>query len=451
MTRREDGKQWTVQEKTPPLLQYDLGRYVSQPCASPDLAPAAVCSITRRLAHGTFWTWARYNIGHAAEILYKCWSFWHERSLQISGSSRQERLLVDTIQHSTAFKSAWATKMLAAMGARFRGDLPSRCAVLWAVPMRDNRPGAGDAWFPTPQHAWALTSQLMGSRISSNGLLPHEPPLLARSVRVGVLQRGGTYHHESSRDWPHSRAFVASLQERPLPGVESAEILALHSNLTLKEQTMAVRRHQIIVSTHGSHSVSLAFIQPCTVVIELLSASYLLPMFGELAIAAGGRNFMVFQAPSVRDALRATVTTFRVGSAAYLEKKRNAGNFAQLQVDRLREMVVPAIAARRRCLAGDHSVAPDGLPVMGFAQLAHGASPNSTNTGLLDGSTALPPCFSCYSGSSSCCESKDARKAYFGEGGYACPQCLEGFRAMNSSVGCAMFAGICRLPDMVRS
>ena len=50
-------------------------------------------------------------------------------------------------------------------------------------------------------------------------------------------------------------------------------------------QAEAVRRYAIIVSAHGSHSVGLAYIRPCTVLLELLSPSWLLPLFSGLAVS----------------------------------------------------------------------------------------------------------------------------------------------------------------------
>ncbi len=64
----------------------------------------------------------------------------------------------------------------------------------------------------------------------------------------------------------------------------------MNMNMSLAAQAHRVREYDIIITTHGSHSVSLAFIKPCTVVLELLHDSYLVPMFGQLA---GGRSFFL--------------------------------------------------------------------------------------------------------------------------------------------------------------
>ena len=60
----------------------------------------------------------------------------------------------------------------------------------------------------------------------------------------------------------------------------------------------------LIITTHGSQSVSLAFLRPCTVVFEALAASYLVPgLFGQLAEEAGAAVFFLHSAPTVRDAV----------------------------------------------------------------------------------------------------------------------------------------------------
>ena len=100
----------------------------------------------------------------------------------------------------------------------------------------------------------ALTTGAPGSRGLRLGLLVRA----ADRLKEG---RSGTESH--GRDWREVQKLADMVNARSpnSSGIASAAVFLLH-NLTLREQAAAVREYDLIITTHGSHSVSLAFIRP---------------------------------------------------------------------------------------------------------------------------------------------------------------------------------------------
>ena len=435
--------QWIMTEKTPTELQYDLSRSVRLPCHESDAPPSkAVCVVSRRTVSGTVWNMAvQGQIGHQAQFLFKCWSFFQEHP-------NAKRIMVDSIQHrGFSNRSVWASKMARALHIEFALSIPKSCAVLWGAPTRNGVPGVGENWFPTPHAAWAMTAQVMRTGFSSSaGLLPGERRRAFGDVNVGVLRRASSRQwkataDERGRDWTQHEQFVRSVQSRPIQGVANASNFMLGNSLSLAQQAEEVRQYDIIITPHGSQSVGLAFIRPCTVVIEVLAAKYLVAMFSDLAIDAGGRSLMlVHGAPSVLAAAAMTMNTFR-GNSQRLNQARNAGSFDSLGVETVRDAVATALSIRQRCLAGDNRTAFDGVPTLGGFHDARASWLNVSLRGAAD------HCFHCTARDAACCSSVEAHAAYYHEGAYACGHCMATFRAQSLPAECQQ--GACRLPDMV--
>ena len=432
---------WSSVEKTPTRLRYDVSRYRRLPCDSDSQTEKAVCLIDRRVVRGTVWAMARSQIGHQAQFVFKCWSFFHQHP-------HAARVVVDNIHHHSGFaNNSWGARMVEALAMRFEARVPRSCAVVWAVPTRNGVPGLSEGWFPTARAAWALTAQVMGVGMDASGLLPSEladtEQQLQRRVHVGVLRRAPAQQykataHELGRDWQQHTAFVDSVRSRPIAGVASASSFVLGRHMTLQQQVEAIRKYEVIISPHGSHSVSLAFVRPCTVLVEVLAGAYLVTMFGELAIDAGGRSVMLVHDESSSSAAVRTMHTFQ-GSSRTLLKQRNAGAFETLGVETVREAVVKALDARRRCLAGDDDVPFDGVPSLGGV-----ANADSWLNATLR--NASGHCFYCKAQDDACCTSAEAHTAYYHEGSYACAHCMARFRSQSLPDDCQQ--GHCRLPDL---
>ena len=413
-------RDWSMVQRSPQHLQFDARRCARLPCENVSSAPVAVCVISTRLVRGSIWQWSGYNIGHAAQFLFKCWSFWHEVA-----AASPVRLIVDTTRERRRFfASTWASNMLAAMSARFAPRLPSDCALLWGAPQRTLGRGGDrlpDAWFASPRHASALKTQVMGPRMADADQ--------RGGTRVVVLRRGSSYTSasEGSRDWPHAEAFVAAANAAPprvgpRPGAISAEMLWLH-NESLVRQAELVHSADVIFTPHGSHGVSLAFVKRCAVVVELIPASYLTPMFADLAIEAGARAILLFRAPSVQAAINTTLAARQWadghrGGGARMAASRNAGHFDELHISTAQAALRKALELKERCLSADASVHSDGLEP------------------LLPG---VISCASCHRPEDSprCCEAGETMSSYFLHGGYACPRCLPRLtRLPISAAGC---------------
>ena len=315
---------WSLSQKSPSGLSFDVFRSVDLPCPSGGNRPA-VCLVHPVVSRGVTWHWSRTNIGHAAQYLFKCWSFFQR-------FPSLDRQIVDVIQGRMNFSQSWSVAMVEAMKATFVQLPPPRCAVVWSPPTRLWYPGYGESWFHSPRDAWQLTATVLGlppNRGLHGGFLePAGPAAQHRgrrahpslgvphaAARVGVLERGAIHYSKQtkksavSRVWPAGGELVDLVRARRPAAVSEASQFYLH-NMTLREQALKVREYDVIISTHGSQSVSLAFIRPCTVFLEILNEEYLISMFGQLAIESGGRAFFLHPGPSVDESVARTMASF---------------------------------------------------------------------------------------------------------------------------------------------
>ena len=196
-------------------LTFDTGRYQLTPGCAPaadDAAPggalplptgALVCLSPRGHKKVTHWRWARGNIGHAAQYLFKCWSFIvateqqladqeeseqapHHRSNRshhhqhLTPSPRQ-RLIIDRLYPRQGAAQIfggqpWALKTMAAMNlsvAWATQRLPA-CSALWSVPLRALAPGDGDVFFDKPRSAWRLAAATLRLSLHHTGMFAGE-------------------------------------------------------------------------------------------------------------------------------------------------------------------------------------------------------------------------------------------------------------------------------------
>eukprot|EP00966_Prymnesium_polylepis_P006872 158304-Prymnesium_polylepis.1 len=139
---------WTLVPKSPNAITFDTRRYVTLPCENKSLTStrAAYCVAAQPVTRGLAWRFAVTNVGHAAQHLFKCWSFFmdHESSERFIYDRMAPTWAID----SHAFKrNTFARLMVESMGARVvlsynRSLLPRSCAVQWLVPSRSFFPGS---------------------------------------------------------------------------------------------------------------------------------------------------------------------------------------------------------------------------------------------------------------------------------------------------------------------
>ena len=240
--KREPGQSSTVaplMEKLPSRLTFDMSRFATTPCrcSSPGAlectraltAPdAAVCVINERVGHGRAFRWSHSNIGHAAQYLFKCWS-WFDLFPQAS------RILWVQIIGAYGYRMPWATALVSAMNATWIGHATRApaCAALWAVPTRYLWPGWGESFF-----ASVTSAQRLSALVLPRAMPRHEQ---SRGLMVGVSNRA------DERRWVGAEAFVASLRARLPSGVAGAASWSMH-NKTLREQIDLIRSHDVLIA-----------------------------------------------------------------------------------------------------------------------------------------------------------------------------------------------------------
>ena len=466
---------------------------------------------------------------HAALFLFKCWSFFLAVE-QSSPTGISERIIVDLLLHTDRLTHKWPAMLMDAMKVRF-APLPTRCAHLWAAPSRPYYPGWGEAWFDRPSAAWALTSTLLGEPLryeyryeQSSGPLSgplgmgaefRAAPYVLQSstqaaspaqggVRVGLLDRTDRDSSEVYRRWPHAATLVEMVRRERPSDIASATAFTLDGNQTLKDQAAHVRTYDVIVTTHGSQSVSLAFIRPCTVFIEILSADYLVPgLFGQLVEDAGGVAFFLHAARDVNEAMQRTVAPLLATAHKRnhgwnalhrsFASHRMSGHFETLSARTVFEALLLGAQAHHECLAQSGALGPSlrgdmqggrhrgaqraeslevitaALPVLGGTRFAEGrgemqdAKEHAPRTSRRcfwchpqgadedgNGAGSGPRAIESDNSHDDCCESFVAKESY-AAGGYACARCLTRFARKDTHSACgdanASLREHCRLPE----
>ena len=305
---------WTVVQRSASQPTYDINVSVKiSPCSasnssntsSSPTSRTAVCVVAGGSNGGNaaYWRWSKDGIGHSVSYLLKCWSFW---VLQERQYGRVEKLLVDAIAHRKEWNSPWSQDLMTSMGARFEHhNQLSRypCLLMWncmSKPFEE-----GESFFPRPWFARELVRRFpaaMRPEMLPGFWIPEGAGEAA--LRLGVLNR------RDERRWPEAACFlerlpqarpsgrlvaVASKADRstsvvtkatsgPAPNVATAIYTHgmyrgeewVNDGSTLVQQMLAIRRHHVIISPHGAQLANLAFASACTVLLEILPASFMI-------------------------------------------------------------------------------------------------------------------------------------------------------------------------------
>ena len=423
---------WTLVAKSPNAITYETQRFVTLPCKEKPRAFAAYCLAARPVTRGLAWRFSVTNVGHAAQHLFKCWSFFMEHE-------SYDRFIYDTLAvtsevDSHAFKrNKFARMMVEAMHAKVilfynTTELPRYCGVEWKVPTRLYYPGWGESFFNRPQAAWKLTAAvLQTSLVLPQGLLAGESAQQETGLKVGVLGRGKSSTGEDRRrHWPHAIDFVEMVRRQGSSlGVANASEFVL-DGLSLREQALAIRQQDVIITTHGSHSVSLAFLKRCSVVVEILAERYMVTLFSQLATEVGARVFLMHSGTSALSAANRTGDAQL--SIAHSSAARNGGRFDTLSAERVFSALPIALRARAACLRGgddDFPVPYDGIPTLGGMSAFKSSLQQDSRH-----------CFECVTARASCCDSREAISEY-ADSGFACNHCMERYARWTKSDACA--------------
>jgi hypothetical protein len=114
----------------------------------------------------------------------------------------------------------------------------------------------------------------------------HHGPSNTLPIRVLIIDRA-----KKSRHWLY--AAETKTQLKAIWGNDGEVIVKIVSNPggTLLKQARLFHSADIIISSHGAQLTNLAFIRPCTVVVEIFPYAYYMGFFQTLVLAAEGIAF----------------------------------------------------------------------------------------------------------------------------------------------------------------
>ena len=137
--------------------------------------------------------------------------------------------------------------------------------------------GALHGWFLHPVDAVILQSAVLGD----NPCAPVRKVLTDPNVQVLVLNR------RTDRKLMHASAVAKFLQTKPF--IKAVSLATFEDSPgSLRHQAKMLHDVQVLIATHGAGNTNIAFMRPCSIVIELFPRLFFIPhYFGSLAERAG--------------------------------------------------------------------------------------------------------------------------------------------------------------------
>jgi len=224
----------------------------------------AVCVIPKDAFHV-------HHTPHAAQQLYKCWSWWrsHPRAQPVL---RDETGLLALSPLSPFAGGLYFGFRL--LGVHMPDSLTPGQALQAVRPVRHQGwPGDEEQWFLDARHARELRDALVRTT----------PP--GRGPRIGLLQRERVRRLLGEEIIMDALAAVAPVDR------------ATFEHLGFREQAEFMSGHDILVSPHGAQLTAIPFMPDCGGVVELFPRYLWLPgFFGALALNSGLEHLAVYQA-----------------------------------------------------------------------------------------------------------------------------------------------------------
>lgn len=159
------------------------------------------------------------------------------------------------------------------------------------------------------------------------------------SIHILILDRKG-----STRDWAFSRHAKRMLEQQQYIGEKNATVIVVvnyvesFSEMTLIQQAKAFHSADIVISPHGAQLANLAYIRPCTVVVELFPPGFYLQFFQSLVVAAGGISYEGYPSSRVfRDRYQDSLLSRENGTARGILRSARILASPQGLVDKLPE------------------------------------------------------------------------------------------------------------------
>jgi hypothetical protein len=299
----------------------------ASPLPSP-LTTLAVCRFRQELPFAG-------HFPHAMQQLYRCVSWWRHQQQQPlpQGYDAVHAVLL------------WEDKILPPPNPFLRGFLrllhesslhvttvanvptANRTTLVRVAQVRLDDGGLYDYRLHTPADATAL-------REAASSILPMDDDVCPSAPRITILNR------RKKRRILNVGALQARLSMPPQPPPPTVRYF---ENSTFREQVSVMARTDILVSPHGAQLVSLPFLPPCAVILEVLPTGYYAPeFFGTLAAAAGRRHAYLYLG---------TNRTAEVAAASATPRSRATARRRSLcvPVTRLHEAVEAARVVWQQC------------------------------------------------------------------------------------------------------
>lgn len=235
------------------------------------------------------------HIPHFAQVAFPCWSVLH----QFASAKRYIKLNRIQLKKLT---SKWIIDLMETFqdaGITFLDHGTSEVGpkgieeTVWTVSIDKQNNGGfprelEDLKFSVENSKYFLNSHLdvqalqrhvLATNFTQGSQRRHRMPL-----RALLIDRAG-----STREWIYSNETASQIKQEWGDDIHVKVISTL--NGTLHEQAMEMHNADIIISPHGAQLTNLAFICPCTAVLELFPRNYYLGYFQPLVLSAGGIAF----------------------------------------------------------------------------------------------------------------------------------------------------------------
>ena len=250
------------------------------------------------------------HIPHFSQVVFPCWSILQRfpnanRSLQLRNIDLKDltsEWILDLLQvfrdagiqvledgHADADEPLAATKRNVRRRLDYRNNTETRSsdwiATLNKVPSGGFPQKKHDSTFPIQnsryfsKHSDVQTLQryVLGDEYKSVGTV-------SLPLRVLLIDRAG-----GSREWSLSNDTASQIKKVWGDDVHVKVVSNFHGSL--RDQALEMHNADIIISPHGAQLTNLAFIRPCTAVLELFPRGYYLGYFQPLVLSAGGVSF----------------------------------------------------------------------------------------------------------------------------------------------------------------
>ena len=294
---------------------------------------------------------------HAAEVLLPCWNYFTQCVDPASQDLFVITNLSEPVEHLLR-KSDWVQSLLETTGIKIRDEIYYRgnrstsaekieamnCRTLYVkgnrfVAEKLNNWGVGPAAVAKLQEHFGLDINKGGHYSPSDSVKKGQGQVL----RVAVLNRKGRRQIDNGMELLSG---VQALEQQLLQGIGGARyssILAEHATMdgmSLREQLHWISTKDIVFTSHGAQNTNLAFLRPCSVVVEAYPPGWYIPeYFMPLVTMVGGLGFTMI------DIAESTSSPFDgMRDLKDVEDRRRARNpHVQLTLPVVLQHVLPAV------------------------------------------------------------------------------------------------------------